>query len=174
VASHLAICAPRIGLMVAEVYLAGLIHDAGRFIMLAAAPATYGAISDKEWRTGDELLAAESEVCGFNHTVLGWLGCRTWNFPDSLAAVNRFHHAWTELDSDAMSKRTKALVRIVGIADDLAFAWDEHQGDGVVVEQILRSAESYLKKVHGRDTSLGTASALDTVLRRAEAASLSS
>ena len=147
----------------AEAYLAGLVHDLGRFIMMVAAPEKSGDVSDREWRTGEELLAAEQEICGFDHTTLGWLASRAWNFPDSIAAVCRRHHEWADIEDDAHPALTRDLIRIVGLADDIAFSWEEYK-DLNAVEQVLRSGETTWSRLSHAPIHLGSSAELQDLL----------
>jgi HD-like signal output (HDOD) protein len=164
--AHTALKAAHLGIAPPEAYLAGLLHDLGRFIILTEAPDQFAAVTEHAWRNGDELLAAETQICGFDHAVLGWLACRAWNFPESLAAVTRFHHVWKALDDEAMSRRTRALVSIVGACDDLAFAWDAHHGDEAALAEPLRRVANALASGARRPAQLGTVSEVGAILRR--------
>ena len=106
-----------------EAYLAGLLHDTGRFVMLASAPDRYHAISTQEWTNGADLVALEMDVCGFDHATLGWLACRAWGFPDSIAMVIRDHHASDRAAPASLAgARTKGLTQVVSVADEISFA----------------------------------------------------
>jgi len=165
VAAHLTLKIRKFNLVASESYLAGLVHDLGRFIMLVASPGKSGDVSDKEWRNGEELLAAEMEVCGFKHTILGWLACRAWNFPDSIAAVCHRHHEWVEFEDELYSKRTTALIRIVGLADDIAFAWAEYKSRNAI-EEALRVGKATLTHLYKEAVVVGTAEEIEGLLLR--------
>ncbi len=74
------------------VYLGGLLHDLGRFVMFDGSPEELGAIEEHGWSSPNELIEAERELCGYDHAELGWLACRHWGFPDEVATIVRDHH----------------------------------------------------------------------------------
>ena len=78
-------------------YLAGLLHDVGRFVMLEHASADLLRVDESNWHTGDDLLAADLEVFLFTHSELGYLACQRWGLPDEVADVVRSHHDTLEL-----------------------------------------------------------------------------
>ncbi len=78
-------------------YLAGLLHDVGRFVMFEHASDDLLRVDESQWHTGDDLLAADMDVFMFTHSELGYLACQRWGLPDEIAEVVRFHHADLEL-----------------------------------------------------------------------------
>lgn len=162
---------PELGIQLDEAYLAGLLHDVGRFIMLISSPDKYASIADREWRNGDDLLTTETEVCGYTHDVLGWLACRTWNFPEHIAIVNRYHHHWTVNHDEQMSKRTRILVRLVGLADELSFAAENDKASEVELAQMLRSAEDFWLEHESMTVRFGEVAEVTNALKSATAAS---
>jgi putative nucleotidyltransferase with HDIG domain len=100
-----------------EVYLAGLLHDLGRFILYLEAPETMRDVEETTWETPHELIEAEMRVCGFDHAQLGYLAAQRWQLPERLALVIRRHHAPPPSISDGP---VSAIVAAVRIADWLA------------------------------------------------------
>ncbi len=74
-------------------YLAGLLHDLGRFILYLEAPADLRAVDETEWDTPTALIDAEKAICGLTHTELGFLAAQKWRLPEDLSLVIRSHHA---------------------------------------------------------------------------------
>ena len=103
-----------------ESYLYGLLHDLGRLIMLVTSAAKVDEVNESHWTTGTELVSAEQQICGFDHGVLGWLACRNWNFPDSLALVNKLHHSTNPDLSHHLDQKSAALVNLISLADELS------------------------------------------------------
>ncbi len=98
-----------------QVYLAGLLHDLGRFVMFDETPDQLNEVDDSGWHTPDELVAAEQAMCGFDHGELGWRACSHWGIPDAIGLVVRNHHshkpdAFAEESSPA--KRSTAIVQL--------------------------------------------------------------
>jgi HD-like signal output (HDOD) protein len=100
-----------------EVYLAGLLHDLGRFILYLEAPESVRDVEESAWETPQELIDAEMRVCGFDHAQLGYLAAIQWRLPQRLANVIRSHHAPQALNTDSTER---GIVTAVRIADWLA------------------------------------------------------
>ncbi|MEM1033370.1 MAG: HDOD domain-containing protein [Myxococcota bacterium] len=90
----------------ATAYLAGLLRDLGRFIMLpqGAGEGFGGGV------------AAEREHFGYDHAQLGGEACRQWGFPGMLVDAVRHHHA-PDLASPRWNSVAGWLVRVVHVAD---------------------------------------------------------
>ena len=91
-AQHLARLAPRLGVEEGEAYLAGLLHDIGRFVMFEHAPEELLAVDEQHWENPDQLIAADLEVFKYTHSELGSLACQRWGLPQRLSEVVRLHH----------------------------------------------------------------------------------
>lgn len=111
-----------------EAYLAGLIHDLGRFIMLCEDSNAFNELSKHHVETGLELIAAEKEICGYDHSRLGMLAARSWNFPEQLVASIGYHHRVGKAAREYASPKTIAVCEIVGIADLVSFGIMAHPG----------------------------------------------
>lgn len=73
-------------------YLAGLLHDIGRFLMFQHSPQELGAVEETGWSSPLELIAAERRICGFNHAALGGAACQRWSLPEQIGGAVRLHH----------------------------------------------------------------------------------
>jgi len=73
-------------------YLAGLLHDIGRFILFDQAPEFIQAVDDLAWTTRDELIQAEQQICGIDHAKLGGRVCAHWDVPEPILTIVRHHH----------------------------------------------------------------------------------
>lgn len=101
-----------------EVFVAGLLHDVGRVLLVAALPVEYRktllfARAARRW-----LTTVEQEQLGFTHAQVGGALFRSWGLPKSLSAVAEFHH-----HPDRITKH-RQLVEIVHLADALAHGLD--------------------------------------------------
>jgi putative nucleotidyltransferase with HDIG domain len=103
-----------------ELYLAGLLHDIGRFILYLEAPEDLREVDETHWRTPDELLEAELEICGFTHSELGYQAALKWHLPGRLANLVRHHHVSAASVPDALGVR--AMVDSVRLADWVSVA----------------------------------------------------
>lgn len=75
-----------------RLFVAGILHDIGRLVLFkkmphAALEAIYYAKAN-----GLPLYAAEEEVMGFAHPLVGGLLLRAWKFPDALVSCVACHH----------------------------------------------------------------------------------
>ncbi|MCA8970590.1 MAG: HDOD domain-containing protein [Planctomycetes bacterium] len=97
-----------------EAYVAGLLHDVGRFVLFQEGPEELRAVDEGSWDTPAGLLAEEREICGLTHAELGALACERWKLPDRIRECVRHHH-----DPAVGEPRTALdeLIRIVRVAD---------------------------------------------------------
>lgn len=102
-------------------YLAGLLHDIGRFVLYLEAPEELRAIDETAWTTPEELLTAEQRVCGFTHVELGFRAVSKWGLPPPLPLLIRHHHAVPPYAPE-VGPATGAVIRAVGVADHLSVA----------------------------------------------------
>jgi putative nucleotidyltransferase with HDIG domain len=106
------------GLLPAEPYTAGLLHDIGRLGLLTAYPVEYQDIMDRADGQHDGLRDLERAHFGVDHTEAGLWLARKWNLPDSIAEVTARHH---EAPSGPLTPLT--IVQIAcRMADLLGFA----------------------------------------------------
>ena len=131
-AKYLAQRRPECGLLGDEAYLLGLIHDIGRFVMLATSRQKFNAVGESEWDSGDKLIRLELEICGFDHATLGALATAEWRFPELVSHVVRFHHAPRRLGGRGFIKRVAAAVEMIAIADRLSFLILKHPDVAIV------------------------------------------
>ena len=75
-----------------EAYVAGLLHDIGKVVLLSAMKASsdYQILSkDRDRRSQVHL---EEMACGASHALVGALLAHKWKFPELLSAAIRYHH----------------------------------------------------------------------------------
>ncbi|MCB0352973.1 MAG: HDOD domain-containing protein [Bdellovibrionales bacterium] len=97
-----------------EAFLAGLMHDVGKLMLLQRVPAEYQKVVDTvgAHRT---FHRAEQETFPFDHTLVGHFIAETWRFGDTLTHAIRLHHEpWENL-----SLQTTPVTFIVKLADNL-------------------------------------------------------
>lgn len=96
-----------------EAYLAGLLHNLGAFVFLAAQPAEYRAVvNDAQVRQRD-LQEWEERAFGLSHAKAGALCGERWGFPKEIVNVLRSHHGVLPGD-------TSPLLNIVSVANGVA------------------------------------------------------
>jgi putative nucleotidyltransferase with HDIG domain len=74
------------------VFLGGLLHDLGKFVLTICEPRLYGEIIANRRAAGVPLVTQEQGVLGFDHTEAGAVLADAWNFPRELQVVIRGHH----------------------------------------------------------------------------------
>ena len=119
-ARRLAALRPDAGLGMEECFLAGLLHDIGRFVIFEHRPEDMAKLDEAEVSNPLELVAAEVRVCGFDHATLGYEVCRRWNLPESVCEMVRVHHMYGA-DRRGVPPEVATLVRLVQEADCLSF-----------------------------------------------------
>ena len=78
-----------------EAYVAGLLHDVGRFLIADAGEAAADLTLPEEegWSGAAPLLESERQLVGCDHAELGERVCRAWSLPEELVQIVRLHHA---------------------------------------------------------------------------------
>jgi putative nucleotidyltransferase with HDIG domain len=105
-------------------YLAGLLHDLGRFVLSLEAPEELRAIDETAWEMPAELIAAEKKLCGFTHPELGFLAAQRWQLPDDLALLIQYHHA--DPGPPLVAPHLIPLIQLVRVADWLTIMFSKN------------------------------------------------
>ncbi len=122
-----------------EAYVFGLLHDIGRFVLYLEAPEELRSVEETDWATPDELIEAETRICGFTHSELGYLALRKWRLPEALADAVRWHHT-RPLPLNSIDGRYRALNALLQEADWIAVAAERAQGGDGAARAALRGA----------------------------------
>lgn len=101
-------------------YLAGLLHDIGRFVLFQLSPQALDDTDAKGWSTPDELISAELETIGFDHSKVGYLACKKLEIPQVIANVVRYHHRVEIVSHPKAPKELQNLSLFVQIADAIS------------------------------------------------------
>lgn len=116
--------APLLKVNPSEAYLAGLLHDIGRFVMLEHAAPELRKVDESNWENPEQLIAADVEIYTYTHCELGYLACKHWGLPDAVSDVVRTHH--DVLDCSIEPGSHAAITYCVQLADELCIAILEH------------------------------------------------
>jgi putative nucleotidyltransferase with HDIG domain len=106
-----------------QAYLCGLLHDIGRFVMFDKAAAQLKEVEGKNWQTPEELIEAELDVCGFDHSKLGGRVCAKWGLPEMVRRVVAYHHMYTSKKQKAIEAhdvRLSSILKIAQLSDRLS------------------------------------------------------
>ncbi|MEZ5357578.1 MAG: HDOD domain-containing protein [Candidatus Zixiibacteriota bacterium] len=85
-----------------EAFIAGLLHDIGKLVLLQKKPTEYIEIIVKAEVSGRTFIEFEEEKFGFNHTDVGLLLLHNWSFPHLLSNAVFEHHDPIEIDEDCV------------------------------------------------------------------------
>jgi len=99
-----------------SLFIGGLIHDIGQMLLFHALPEVAHAafLHSLDGRGDQDPVAAEREVIGFDHAVLGGAVLEGWGLPPLLVDCVRYHHA------PSGSQRFPLEVSVVHIANSIA------------------------------------------------------
>ncbi len=103
-------------------YLAGLLHDIGRFVMLEHASEELRRVDAREWESPQQLVDSDLAVFRFTHCSLGKLACEHWGLPPAIGYVAEHHHAPADAAVAEHDKGHAALNACVQLADRISVA----------------------------------------------------
>jgi putative nucleotidyltransferase with HDIG domain len=119
-AQRLAVLRPDLGLQPEECFLAGLLHDIGRFVIFEHRPQELAQIDEADVADPRMLVAAELQACGFDHAALGYEVCRRWQLPESVCEMVKSHHQYGHARR-LVPPEVVTLVQLVQEADCFSF-----------------------------------------------------
>lgn len=124
------------------VYLTGLLHDVGRFVMLDLDPEGLGVIDESGFKNPEDLAVAETRICGMDHAHLGGRAANLWGLPKVIGRVISLHHQPIR----RVERDLKQLVMVIRMADDLSI-WRHRAGDHPDPDQLIEElAEGALRR----------------------------
>ena len=103
-----------------ECFTAGLLHDVGKFVLIAKMPNEYRQVIARMDANTCSIRAAEMEFVGCPHELVGAYLMSIWGLPPSIVQTVQFHHSPSEGASTGFSALT-----IVHCADAVASASDK-------------------------------------------------
>jgi putative nucleotidyltransferase with HDIG domain len=79
--------------IIESVYMAGLLHDLGKIVLLATDKKLVRKIASIVKDRKITTTTMEEISIGISHSAIGALIAQKWNFPESLVEAIKFHHA---------------------------------------------------------------------------------
>lgn len=128
-ARSLAVMGEKLDIAPDDAYLAGLLHDIGRFLLIDSRVDELTELVEYGWESPRMLLDRERTLCGFDHAQLGWRICSTWGLPPSIVSLVRAHHAADLEGASGHNRRLRNMVRITRLADGLSMAAMDRTGN---------------------------------------------
>jgi putative nucleotidyltransferase with HDIG domain len=101
---------------VEQFFVAGILHDVGRLIILEKVPEKAEEIFQRVNTSGEMVHEAERHVLGFDHAAVGSALVQAWRLPLSFEQIIGHHH------SPGLATRYNVETAIVHIADIMAHA----------------------------------------------------
>ena len=108
-------------------YLAGLLHDIGRFLLYATNTEALSKIDETNWETMGELAEAERRLLGYDHTQAGLKACQKWGLSLLVSGVVRLHHEYTSVEKRTKDPILLKMLPIVQMADSLSVLMLQHK-----------------------------------------------
>lgn len=91
-----------------QAFLAGLMHDVGKLLMLQQHLETYERVVKKGLAEGLESVVAEVRTYPFDHTHVGQMIGEKWNFSADLhTAIGDHHLAWIDVEKGSLAALVK-------------------------------------------------------------------
>jgi len=120
-------------------YLAGLLHDIGRLVILKKLPKESEQALAESSSGKKPLSQAELDIIGFNHDEVGEVLLKEWNLPPRMVEAVRYHH------SPLKAQKYKAEAAILYLADAVAYDMKLGQDGG---GHVPRTNPEVLKLMH--------------------------
>ena len=122
-------------------FLAGLVHDLGKLILLDKLPTACDEVAKLASSTGCLPVEAEQRVVGTTHAQIGAYLLGIWGFSDSIVDGVAFHHCPGECPNNGLSSLTA-----VHLANGL-----EHRNNHVNIDEAASFDLEYLSRPEIRD-----------------------
>src|SRR5262245_19942994 len=99
-----------------DLYIAGLLHDIGKILMLEKVCPRYLAMLRKASQQQRNEIEVELEEFGFTHADVGSVLAIKWSLPEDLAIAIRYHHA------PSRDPFHRSLSSLIHLSDHLAWS----------------------------------------------------
>jgi len=125
----------------AVAFLAGLLHDIGKLLMMQTRHQTYTDLVKKGADMADEIHLREREFLGYDHAVLGGHVLAKWGLPSPLPKVVAWHHQPTRASQAGNPvANLVAVLRVADVIDTLVSS--ERPIDELTTKRLAASADA--------------------------------
>jgi len=132
-----------------EAFIAGLIHDIGKLVMLISLDGEYAAMLESSSASSTGSYQQEQELLSIGHDEVGYRLLKRWLFPKSLLETTGYHHNPIESPDEPL------LAGVIQAADLLAHLYSsETEGNTADLTSIFDSNIADVKTVFN-DYNLG-------------------
>lgn len=107
-----------------RIFVAGILHDIGRLVLLRRVPEEMTAALELELRENLPLWDAERRILGYDHARLGGLLLRRWQIPPVIENAVKWHHA-PSVASTSLEPAALHLADVTAIALGEGLASDQ-------------------------------------------------
>lgn len=115
---------------VENLFIAGLLHDIGKLIIIKLFPEDFFQILKEVKKNDISIIEGENVVLGINHTEIGLETAKKWKLPEEIQEAVGFHHCpWN-------AKENRAMSAMVSLSDCLCRALDIGNGGDSLVPEI--------------------------------------
>jgi len=110
-----------------DAYTAGIMHDIGRLAMASIKPKEYAELLGSFTGSSAEILAAESELFGFDHCEAGMQLIENWKLPHDFEGIVAHHHAEALESADSADWSMESIIHLAcQLADTIGFPAFKH------------------------------------------------
>ncbi len=129
------------GVIPAIAFLAGLLHDIGKLLLMQTRHQTYAQLVGSAVGTTDELHLREREFLGYDHAVLGGHVLAKWGLPSPLPKVVAWHHQPTRANKAGGSVAVLvACLRVADVIDTLVSS--DKPTDGATAKRLADGSDA--------------------------------
>lgn len=89
-----------------ECFIAGMLHDVGKLLLLSSLPDAYKEVVTRVQTENRRLYEVEREMLGATHAELGGYLISLWGFKDSIVEAICWHHSQEKVSLDELSPLT--------------------------------------------------------------------
>ena len=136
-----------------EIFLAGLMHDVGKLLMMQAKVMDYSDFDDESREEANIAHVLETDDLGYDHALLMGVVLAVWDFPKPIPTIVGLHHQAGR--AYMIGKKTAYLVSLLRLADQLDPILRKHQEvDEEALDELASSPDCEIVEIsaqHLRD-----------------------